>query len=309
MTDPLLPPDVDLRGLDYMPLFGNHLFGSEFNAASNDSEWRAAVTLWWAAWNQVPAGSLPNDDTALCRLADLGRDVKTWKKLRAKAMHGFVLCSDGRMYHEFLCRQAAIAWDKRVKERERKANWRSQQDAKKSGRDADVPGTRTWTKTGTSQSQNADVPADGNGMDGNGRDDRNTKDKGAGTPTLQPRTPGADACLRMKAAGLQGVNPSHPKLLALLQAGITPDELAEAAADAAGKGKPFAYALATAEGRRRDAAVQPLPDKPGPTVPGPSGPDPELVRRAAEDAAWKPPSPEVKAMLAQTVARLKWATT
>ena len=44
---PLVPADCDLRGLDYMPLFGNHLFGSEFNAAATDAEWRAAVTLWW----------------------------------------------------------------------------------------------------------------------------------------------------------------------------------------------------------------------------------------------------------------------
>ena len=65
----------------------------------------------------------------------------------------------------------------------------------------------------------------------------------------------------MRSAGLQDVNPSHPKLLALLTAGITQDELVSAAADAVGKGKSngFAYALATAEGRRRDAATTPLP--------------------------------------------------
>jgi len=59
----------------------------------------------------------------------------------------------------------------------------------------------------------------------------------------------------MKQAGLvAGISPSHPKLLALLEAGITDDELADAAAEAVAKGKPFAYALAIAEGRRRDAA-------------------------------------------------------
>jgi hypothetical protein len=172
MTAPLLPPDVDLRGLDYMPLFGNHLFGSEFNAAASDSEWRAAITLWWAAWNQVPAGSLPGDDVALCRLADLGRDVKTWKRLRARALHGFIACTDGRLYHQFLCEQAMVAWDKRVKERERKAKWRADQDAKKRSKDGDVPGAATGTETGTSASGDATVRADGNGMDGNGRDDK-----------------------------------------------------------------------------------------------------------------------------------------
>jgi hypothetical protein len=173
--NPLTPSDCDLRGLDYMPLLGNHLFGSEFNAAASDSAWRAAVTLWWAAWNQVPAGSLPNDDVALCRLADLGRDVKTWKKLKAHALHGFICCNDGRLYHEFLCKQALVAWEKRVKERDRKAKWRAEQDAKKAGRDADVTGTRTGTSIGTGQSQNADVPADVNRRDVTGRDGTNIK--------------------------------------------------------------------------------------------------------------------------------------
>ena len=69
----------------------------------------------------------------------------------------------------------------------------------------------------------------------------------------------AEACLAMKAAGMASVNPSSPKLTALLDAGITLAELTSAAAEATEKGKPFAYALALAEGRRRDAAVEPLP--------------------------------------------------
>lgn len=107
-----------------MPLFGHHLFGSDFHAGCSDAEFRAGLTLWWAAWNQVPAASLPNDDIVLCRLAELGRDLKAWRKVRAKAMHGFEVCSDGRFYHRFLAEQAIVAWDKRVKERERKRKWR-----------------------------------------------------------------------------------------------------------------------------------------------------------------------------------------
>ncbi len=66
----------------------------------------------------------------------------------------------------------------------------------------------------------------------------------------------------MRAAGLAETNPAHPKLLALLQAGVTVDELADAARTAVASSKGFAYALATAEGRRRDAAkVAPLPQR------------------------------------------------
>jgi uncharacterized protein YdaU (DUF1376 family) len=82
-----------------------------------------------------------------------------------------------------------------------------------------------------------------------------TSDERAAEPT-----PAGIACRAMRQAGLADANPQHPKLLALLAAGITADELANAAADAAQRSKGFAYALATAEGRRRDAAtVTPLP--------------------------------------------------
>ncbi|MFT3955651.1 MAG: DUF1376 domain-containing protein [Piscinibacter sp.] len=162
--DPLVPPEVDLRGLEYMPLFGNHLFGSGFNAAATDAEWRAAVTLWWAAWNQVPAGSLPSDDKALCRLADLGRDLKAWRKLKQLALHGFTLCSDGRLYHEFLCGQALVAWEKRVKGRERKARWRASRD-----------GDKGPESQPSERGRNADVPAERKGRDGKGREGKGMK--------------------------------------------------------------------------------------------------------------------------------------
>lgn len=68
-------------------------------------------------------------------------------------------------------------------------------------------------------------------------------------------------CARLKSeAMVLDVNPSHPKLLSLLEAGLTEDEIIAAGHEAHGKGKGFAYALAVAEGRRRDAAsVKPLP--------------------------------------------------
>jgi hypothetical protein len=163
-----------------MPLFGNHLFGSEFNAAASDSEWRAAMTLWWAAWNQVPAGSLPSDDVALCRLADLGRDVKGWRKLKDRALHGFSACSDGRLYHDFLCQQALVAWDKRIKERERKAKWRADHEAKKAGRNGDKTDLSPSLSPSQERGQDGSVPADWNGRDVTGRD--NVEKKGRKRP-------------------------------------------------------------------------------------------------------------------------------
>ena len=94
MTDqlpaPPVPADADLRGLEWMPLYGNRLFGSDFDAHADDTAFRAGLQLWWAAWNQVPAASLPDDDVALCRLAGLGRDQKTWKRIKSQSLRGFV---------------------------------------------------------------------------------------------------------------------------------------------------------------------------------------------------------------------------
>lgn len=52
-------------------------------------EFRAAVLLWCAAWHQVPAASLPDDDAQLAKFAGYGRVVKEWLKHKAGALHGF----------------------------------------------------------------------------------------------------------------------------------------------------------------------------------------------------------------------------
>jgi len=84
-----------------------------------------------------------------------------------------------------------------------------------------------------------------------------------GLQTPNVGTTGGAVCARLKSAGVIDVNPQHPKLLALLAAGLTEDEIVAAGIEARSRGKGFAYTLATAEGRRRDAAnVRPMPSKP-----------------------------------------------
>lgn len=72
--------------------------------------------------------------------------------------------------------------------------------------------------------------------------------------TAQPGVDQAGAvCARLREeARIPSANPQHPKLLALLAAGLTADEIVAAGMDAKGRG--FAWVLAAAEGRRRDAA-------------------------------------------------------
>lgn len=67
---------------------------------------------------------------------------------------------------------------------------------------------------------------------------------------------GAGACCgKLIRHGVQGCNPHHPTLLALLQAGATEDEFVQAARNAAAKGKAnFAYVIGTVKRQREDAA-------------------------------------------------------
>ncbi len=110
LPEPLTPADCDLRDFAWMPVDIARLFGSEFHALSTDAEWRAGVTLWLKSYQQVPAASLPDDDVALARLAELGRDVKAWRKIKVGALRGWTLCSDGRQYHRTVAEKALEAW-------------------------------------------------------------------------------------------------------------------------------------------------------------------------------------------------------
>jgi hypothetical protein len=107
---PLTPAECDLRDFQYMELDVRRLRDSEFAAGVTGEAFRAGVLLWCAAWHQVPAASLPDNDTELANLAGYGRVVREWKKVREEALGGFVKCSDGRLYHPVIAEKALSAW-------------------------------------------------------------------------------------------------------------------------------------------------------------------------------------------------------
>jgi hypothetical protein len=121
-TEPMTPPECDLRGLSFMPLDLVRLIDSDLYALSSGDEFKAAVTLWARSWLQVPAASLPDDDRVLAHLSGAG---SKWRKVKAMALRGFVKCSDGRLYHPVVAEKAREAWAHRLKQRE-KANRRWQ---------------------------------------------------------------------------------------------------------------------------------------------------------------------------------------
>jgi uncharacterized protein YdaU (DUF1376 family) len=120
--DPPVPPECDCRGLPFMPLDVVRLRDSDLAALATGDEFKAAVLLWCAAWGQLPAGSLPDDERILARLA--GVSLAEWRGLSDMAMRGWELCSDGRFYHPVIAEKAAEAWAARSRQRARaEARW------------------------------------------------------------------------------------------------------------------------------------------------------------------------------------------
>ena len=120
---PLVPAEVDLQGFLFMPLDVARLRDSELSVVATGDEFRAAILLWCAAWQQVPAASLPNNDPLLAKLAGYGRDLAGWLTVKTMALHGFVLCRDGRLYNPMIAEKALLAWEGR-KRQQAKANAR-----------------------------------------------------------------------------------------------------------------------------------------------------------------------------------------
>jgi hypothetical protein len=137
MTDYPIPPvypDLDLRDFPYMPLDVVRLRDSESVVLTTGEEFRAAVMLWCAAWHQVPASSLPNDDRILANLAGFGRDVKGWMEVKEGALRGFYVCADGKLYHSVIAEKATEADNKRKLYAERakagaNARWKDKQSS------------------------------------------------------------------------------------------------------------------------------------------------------------------------------------
>jgi hypothetical protein len=159
--EPLTPSDLDLRDFEWMPLQVVRLRDSGIVVVASAEAFRAAVLLWCASWHQVPAASLPKDEKMLCSLAGFGRDLKTWRGLASEALHGFVECSDGRLYHPVIAEKAIESGSKKKKQGRQTAAATEAARLARLARDAERNGVRD---------------DDRNGLQGIG-EDRNGEDK------------------------------------------------------------------------------------------------------------------------------------
>ena len=112
---PLTPPDCDLRDFQFMPLDVVRLRQSDLVTQEEPEAIVAALMLWGAAWHNVPAASLSDNDKTLAQHAGYGRAVSAWLEVKEAALRGFVKCSDGRLYHAVVAEKARESWESRLK--------------------------------------------------------------------------------------------------------------------------------------------------------------------------------------------------
>lgn len=110
LPDPPVPLDCDLRKYRKMPVDIVRLKNSDIHVECTMEEKWVAFELWMASFHQVPASSLPDDDAKLAYLAGLGRDKRTWNRVKKAALRGFVKHSDGRLYHPVMSELCFEVW-------------------------------------------------------------------------------------------------------------------------------------------------------------------------------------------------------
>ncbi|WP_454703435.1 DUF1376 domain-containing protein [Achromobacter pestifer] len=236
MPAPLTPADCDLRDFAFMPLDVARLRDSDLAIQVGAEEFRAAVLLWCAAWHQVPAASLPDDDKALAALAGYGRVVAEWRKHREGALYGWVKCDDGRLYHPVVAEKARDAWQAKHKhaydklsDRVRKANKQREQQQLPLWI---VPSLDDWIASGFPLESEL-FPAESTG-DSGGTNRRKQKNS-AGNPSENPlkgEGQGEGYKKDMAAAASHAHTPAHEDGPAPppLDGEKTPEELAMAVA-------------------------------------------------------------------------------
>lgn len=112
--EPMTPPDCRLDGVSSMMVDLN-IFDSDLFALSTGDQFKAALKLYGASYNQVPAGSLPADDRVLAHLSSYS--LKDWVKMRPISLRGWIECRDGRLYHRVTAEKVCIVWLGRLRKR------------------------------------------------------------------------------------------------------------------------------------------------------------------------------------------------
>lgn len=222
----------------------------------------ALLMMWLTAWAQIPCGSFPSDEAVIrakCKIP-----AKDWARLREVLLRGWWLADDGRLYHPTITQRVLDMLGRKDAERQRKADYRARMEAERKLAEANAQAQMSHgtdmemshgTDTGrTRESGGSDATGTGTGT-GTGLDSSNPPPRAGDGPDVSHGTDAGRICRLMKSVGLTGVNPGHPTLRVLIDAGATDAEFTAAAKAAVKKQAGFAYALTIVTNERHRAAA------------------------------------------------------
>ena len=294
MTPPLVPPYVNLRMFDKMPLAVQRLRDSALASTPSPEAFRCSILLFCSSWHQVPAGSIPGDEKELAKLAGFGRSVREWRKVSQETLRNWLKCDDGRYYHPVVADEAKTAWAAHLKHGWRCECERLKKSSQRMGLAAVFPKFDEWTDryqtTGVTRWDEIlvprDVPGDippcppeiprdsgTKGKEGKGRDSKSSIDTSPHAEGI--RSLAVDLARAAIAIGFEACSAGAPEITRAAEVGITVDELKHAAIGMkAGKG--LAYLVQRAIGKRADAQQIGA----GGSSPGPQA-DPDATKAAA----------------------------
>ena len=265
-----------------MPLDVVRLRDSRLAAQVSGEAFRCAVLLWCVSWHQVPSGSLPDDDVVLAGYAGFGRSIKEWKKHRADALHGWVLCADGRLYHPVVCEKVIEAREQKLRHWFRTECSRIKKSSERAKISPTYPtydqwlshyistGSRNWNPHQSTHDNNLSLgTGEGRAQDVHAEiartEQTGTEQTGTDRIVSKSFTPNTSASLELSERGQQLARAfakggfqveSDSDLVRRYEAeGITAGEVEEAVTAAAGlfRRKPLAWVTARIEGRHAEA--------------------------------------------------------
>lgn len=181
LSPPLTPPDCDLQDFAFMPLDVARLRDSDLASDHSPEACWAAVLLWAASWHQIPAASMPDNESWIAKhagYAQRGKISEEWAVVRDGAMHNWRLCEDGRYYHPVVAEKALDAWAAKLQQR-----WRTEMGRIKKHNDrhpgACVPRAtyEQWIASGRPVGQPLPVPGE---IGSKGQGERQGEGKGQG---------------------------------------------------------------------------------------------------------------------------------
>lgn len=163
LPPPLTPLDCDLQDFKFMPLDVGRLRDSDLASDETPEACWAAVLLWCASWHQVPAASVPDNDSWLAKqtgYAQRGKISKEWAEVREGALRGWVKCNDGRLYHPVVAEKAIDAWESKLDQRWRTECGRIKKHNDRHEMSLPRPSFDEWVSQGCPSGQRLPVPGD-----------------------------------------------------------------------------------------------------------------------------------------------------